>query len=98
MAIYSNTSTQLIIPTMDELRMALQNCGSALTASDFKMLLDSLEGVWLKANGNERAIVLLWEALNFASNADISSLVQRIATLEDLIGLGNINNLEGDYT
>jgi hypothetical protein len=98
MAIDSNTSTQLIIPTMDELRIALQNCGSALTASDFKMLLDSLEGVWLKANNNERAITLLWEALDFASNADISSLVQRIANLEDLIGLGNINNLEGDYT
>lgn len=98
MAINSNTSIQLIIPTMDELRIALQNCGSALTASDFEMLLDSLEGLWLKANGNERAIVLLWEALNFASNADITSLVQRIANLEDLIGLGNINNLEGDYT
>lgn len=98
MAIDSNTSIQLIIPTMDELRIALQNCGSALTASDFEMLLDSLEGVWLKAKGNERAIVLLWEALNFASNADISSLVQRIANLEDLIDLGNINNLEGDYT
>lgn len=98
MAIYSNTSTQLIIPTMDELRIALQNCGSALTASDFEMLLNSLEGVWLKANNNEQAITLLWEALDFASNADISSLVQRIANLEDLIGLGNINNLEGDYT